>query len=887
MPCRIKNHRGKALFMTRIIFKNIFFLLIIGVPLTLEGQSILDKKVHFSAFQLPLTEALYELSVQADVNISFSAAFFDTTEKVNLKIGERSLGNILEIILANTGIGFREWEGNILLFRKPIPYIDLCGYVRDVENGEALPWATIFHPASGKGVQANAYGYYCLKLPTGNQQLEFSYVGYEKAEFTVKVKKGVKLDVNLHPSITFSEVVLVSAPVAKTVQEAPNQQNILTARLATFVAPGGEPDLLRMVQALPGVQSGADGFGGLHIRGGNADQNLILMDDVPVFNPSHTAGLFSIFNTSMVKSAVLTKGGFPARYGGRLSSVLEVRTKEGSLEKPSASVGIGLLATSIQLETPIVKDRISLILTGRRSQLDSFLRNRSMKKKAQEGKMGETNYHFFDANAKLHIRLSENDRLYLSYYTGRDRFADFSEKDSPVSDRKRMITGINYNYNWGNRIASLRWNHLYGKRLFSNTTFISSHFNYNSNIEDSGTSFYNDKKIIVNTEKVNFSSAMEAAALRSDFDFFYNESHHLKWGAGITRRVFVPSILNSVLEDDFIDSMQTFTTPLVLDSVDYAGTEVYTYLSDGWKGKKWEVNGGIYTSWFNAGKLNHFSLQPRLSIRFSCWEKTTLSVTASRMTQHLHLLTTTDAGLPNDLWVPATLKARPENAWQSTIGIHQKIKEAWLLNSEIYWKYMDGLLSYTDSVFSSTPAQTVDATSWESLAISGKGKSVGWEVLLEKNKGDLRGWISYTLSKTERKFNEDRPYRFDSRHVVHLTMAYRLANWLEANLSWAYQSGLPVRDFERLRTNFIFSDIFEVSNTRIQKDRLPAYHRLDLGIAANWTTGKLIHQISLGIYNAYNRKNAFLVFPAEDGTAWMKINSLPLLPSIRWTGKIH
>ena len=872
--------------ITTTCIKYLFFLLYIFASVSLEGQTILGKKVNFSISEMSIPDALSELIIRAGVNISFSPAFFDPAEKVSVESGYYNIKSILEIILKDTGIDFRVWEDNILLYRRENQYFTICGYVRDSETGEALPWTTVFHAISGKGVLANAYGYYCIKLPEGEQLLRFSNVGYEKLEVLVKVKKAEKLDADMRPSITWAAAVLVSSPVEKTVHEAPNQQNILASRLAIFTAPGGEPDLLRMVQALPGVQSGADGFGGLHIRGGNADQNLILLDDVPVFNPSHSAGLFSIFNTSLVKSAVLTKGGFPARYGGRLSSVLEIRTREGSLEKSSAAVGAGFLATSVYVETPVIKDRAALIIGGRRSHLDRFFKKRSRENKIGENKTGEAIYHFFDGNAKLNAQLSKNDRIYLSYYTGGDRFKDFAETGDTFNEHTSEIKRISYDYDWGNRITSLRWNHLFSKRLFSNTTLFSSKFNYNSKIEDS-ENIYIEKKLSFSTlERVQFSSDITESGLRSDFDFFLNDKHRLKWGTGVIHRVFVPSILNSVMEENFIDSMQTFTTPLTLDSVDYTGTEAYAYFSDGWKSEKWEVNGGLHAAWFKAGKFTNFSLEPRLSIRYFILKKTAISAATSRMTQFLHLLTTTDAGLPNDLWVPATAHAKPENAWQTTAGFHQKIGESWLLNTEFYWKKMSGLLSYTDSVLHTMSTQSVDASSWEELAVSGTGKSTGWEVLLEKNKGKLIGWASYTLSKTERNFNHKLPYRFDSRHVFHLVLAYHLSDWLEANAGWSFQSGLPARDFEQLRKNFIFSDIFETSTAKVENSRLPAYHRLDVGLSANFRTGKISHQLSLGVYNLYNRKNAFLAYPTANKKEWIKINALPLLPGVRWVARI-
>jgi hypothetical protein len=872
--------------MTARYAKRIVYSLNLLVILThnLHSQFLLDKRIDFAVSAKTVPDALFLLSEKADVNIVFSPNFFDKSEKITLNFQNQALRSIITAILKNTDYGFKESNGSILLSKKIIvEYYDLCGYVRDSESGEALSNTAVFDPKTGAGVLTNGYGYYCIKLKKGTTNLQFSYVGYTKQELTVPIKMGAKLDIALKPNITLKEVVLVSSLVDKKVQEAPSQQNILVGKLKTFASAGGEPDLFRILQGLPGVQSGADGFGGLHIRGGNADQNLILLDDVPVFNPSHSAGLFSIFNTSLIKSAVLTKGGFPARYGGRLSSVLEVRTKEGNLEKVSASAGVGFLATTASLEVPIVKNKVSLLLGGRRSHIDNYLKNTSRKQKELDGKTGELDYFFYDFNAKLNTILSEKDRLYLSLYTGSDKYTDFSNQKVIIDPFSTVQKSLDYGYTWGNRIASLRWNHLYSNKLFSNITLISSHFNYNSRIEKIDSFFSVTNKLIrINADETRFNSTINETALRADFDYFLNEKNRLKMGLGITNRQFIPSILSNEKLFNFVDSMTSFKTPLDIDSTNYGGWETYAYISDEWKYKNWEINAGIHATAFYTEGVSNLSLQPRLNVQYFIKPKTAVSFSGSRMTQFLHLLTTTDAGLPNDLWVPATAKSAPENAWQATVGVHQKLGDRWLLNTEIFAKKMTGLLTYKDSLFIQN--NTVDVKTWEDVAQTSKGTSIGWEVLLEKNKGNLTGWLSYTLSKAQRTYGNDvTPYRFDSRHVLHLNIAYHFADWLEASVAWAYQSGLPTADFQRLRDNFLFTDIFKTSDVTVKNNRLPAYHRLDVGLSTQFKTRKLNHQIQIGAYNIYNQKNAFLAFPSDKNKAsWTQINALPLMPSIRY-----
>jgi hypothetical protein len=879
--------------MTRCLTRTSLFIIALVATHALQGQSVLQKKITFAAHQKTIADALFELSEAADVNLVFSKNFFEDDQKVSISAKNEPLEQVLKEMLGGMEVVFREQGGSILFFRKPLELFDLSGFVRDAETGESLPGASVFDPSTGNGTVTNGYGFFSLKIKKGQHRLVVSYIGYEKAEAhaTVGSTKKKPLDLRLMPSASLGEVVVVSSVVAKKIQESPQQQAILMQRLSHFAAPGGEPDVLRHLQTLPGVQSGADGFGGLHIRGGNADQNLILLDDVAVFNPSHSAGLFSIFNMPTVKSATLSKGGFAARHGGRLSSVLDVRTREGSLERPSATLATSLIATSATIEAPIVKNRLSLLVGGRRSHVGAFLKNRSQNQKAATGGTGETGYFFFDANAKLHFRLSDKDRFYATFYTGGDLFDDFLLKNSNPDQHPNLYRrdSLGLSNDWGNRIGSLRWNHVFGERLFVNTTLVTSRFSFASDLTTAVDSrvIADDQVLTRERNLTRFSSDIAERAARVDFDFFQNEQNRLRFGAGATLRDFVPSILNSEIFEDFPDSMLSFRTPIAVDSTLYRGAEAFFYISNDWKKDNWEVNMGLYGGFFGSDSLKHFSPQPRLSLRYFLKNRTALTFSAARMTQFMHLLTTTDAGLPNDLWVPATKNVLPENAWVWTLGFQSEWGEKWLFNAEFYTKTMSGLLRYRTE----TPGgQQILADSWVELATPGSGASQGFEVLLEKHKGRVTGWLSYTASRTNRTFDTGKkPYQFDSRHTLHLVASLRLTRWLEANAGWSFQSGLPGEDLQQLRDNFLFSGIFEQGPASLRNGRLPAYHRLDVDLSATFRTGKwLRHQVSLGAYNVLNRKNAFFSFPTDPtGTEWRQVNALPFLPCLRWEVRVE
>ncbi len=862
----------------RYILSIVIFIL---AGFSIQGQSVLDKRIDFSADSISISDALLQLSNDHNINILFSSAFFNSGKRITLRLTNQKTSSVLHKILHKTNVVFKENHGSILLINKE--RFNIFGYIKDKESGEVLPGASVVDLLSGNGVTANGYGYYCVDLHKGKSKLQFSYVGYKTISKTFDATKNTNLNIDLSPSNYLKDVVILSSINSKSSQESSNQNSIFIKKINTFSVPGGEPDILRQLNLLPGVQNGTDGFGGLHIRGGNADQNLILLDDVPVFNPSHSIGLFSIFNTSIIKSAVLTKGGFPARYGGRLSSVLEVRTKEGNILKPSATIGLSFIATTATIETPVIKNKLSVLLSARRSHVDNYLRKISEKNKKNENKNGQTDYHFIDYNAKINFKLSHKDRFYLSYYSGHDSFEDITHSQSkPKEVYSTIKDSILYNYKWGNKIASLRWNHLFNNKLFSNSSFIYSNFKYGNNIINKNSKYLKEKKIEESIDSTLFNSEIEELSFRTDFDYFFNSDHRLKTGLGLTKRRFVPSILKINETINLVDSSNIFKTPIALKKINYSGIEYYGYLSDQFTIGKLQFNTGIRVSKFTISNKSNYSFQPRFTAKY--YKKSnTFSFSISKMNQFLHLLSTTDAGLPSDLWVPATSKVKPESAWISTIGYQHKFAKEWVLNTEIYYKTMHGLQFYIDSIFNQAN-QEINVDSWEDIINTGSGKSMGWEVLLEKYSGKLTGWISYTLSKSTRTvLNQETPYKYSSLHNFHIQLAYMISNNINLNLSWSYQSGLPADQHKQSQNNFLFADLFDKSSVDIKNNRLPAYHKLDIGISMGIMHKNFSHHLSIGLYNAYNRKNTLLIYRKNDNSnEWVKINSLPLIPSFRY-----
>ena len=443
------------------------------------AQTILEQKVDFNAKDLPLKKALIQLSRQINTGITFNGNIIpDKTISANFE--GKEVEEVLAHFLAKTSIQYKLVESQLVLYKvKRKQWYTISGYIKDGETGERLIAANIFDPKSQKGLASNEYGFFSITLPQGEQHLDFSFLGYATKSKKINLKKNTDLAINLKPSLTLKEVVVTSKGVNQDAFAIANQaNNVPITEMSNLPALGGETDILRTISLLPGVQTGTGGFGGVNIRGGSADQNLILLDGVPVYNATHLGGLFSIFNSSAIKSAKLYKGNFPARFGGRLSSVLDVRTKEGNQRKLAGEASLGLIAWSGTIEGPIVKDKSSFFFSVRRSIFDVFLRPISRKVKERKGDTGTTGHTFLDLNGKVNFYLGKKDQLFLSVYHGNDNFSDSNQS---------IIDGLDFrtiahrqDLDWGNTIGVLRWNHLFSDRLFANTTLNFSKFWFKS-----------------------------------------------------------------------------------------------------------------------------------------------------------------------------------------------------------------------------------------------------------------------------------------------------------------------------------------------------------------------------------------------------------------------
>ena len=785
----------------------------------------------------------------------------------------------------------------------PITYAQtytLNGYVRDAQSGEPLIQATVLNTATGAGVATNRYGYYSLTLATTDTlRLRFSYVGYAPATLRLALHQDTVINLELTSNNLLEEVV-VQAP-EDAVHER-TQMSVVSVRpeqVQTLPALLGEADILKTLQLMPGVQSGNEGTTGLYVRGGSPDQNLILLDGVPVYNVSHLFGFFSVFNPSSISYIELIKGGFPARYGGRLSSVLDIRMKEGNMKQFAGEANIGIISGSASIEGPIVKDKASFIISGRRTYLD--LVAKPLLKEFAGNDDDEVGYYFYDLNAKVNARLGQKHHVYLSAYTGNDN-AQISDQRDRFADRVQTISNDNFDLTWSNLTTAFRWNYVISPRWFSNTTLTYSRYDYNNDVTyettrrgilESGDPEQEREDTTYNFSRQRYRSSIKDWAGRIDVNFLPNPQHNVQAGVSLIQHTFNPGAVNYVFDTLGTDDIVAGDT--VLGSAIIDALEGFVYLEDQWQlFPRFSMNVGVHASAFQVESETYTSVQPRVSVRYLLGKTLALKASYARMTQYIHLLTNAGLGLPTDLWVPATERIRPQQAQQGVIGLAKTLPSGLQVSLEGYYKTMDNLLEYRDG------ADFLDVEEdWQDKVVVGEGRSYGAELLVEQRTGRLTGWLGYTLSWTDRQFEEVNfgerfPFRYDRRHDISLTGSYQWTKKLIVSATWVFGTGqaitLPVSSYDPIEiADFYFRDV--VSEGDIEEIRgrngfrMQPYHRLDLNIQhrkeKKW--GERIW--TLGVYNAYNRRNPFFIDrdTFEDGTKqFVQYTLFPILPAISY-----
>ncbi len=752
------------------------------------------------------------------------------------------------------------------------------GYVEDADSRERIIGVNLYLEGTTIGTISNTFGFYSLSLKPGDYTIVASFIGYQTIRKTITLdSKNLKLDFELKELVEQLEEVVVTAEEQQVERVQMSQIQLSTAEIKKIPAFLGEVDIIRAIQLLPGVQSGNEGTTGFYVRGGSPDQNLILLDGVPVYNASHLFGFFSVFNADAIKNVNLTKGGFPARFGGRLSSVLEIDMKEGNLREFHGEGSLGLISSKFTFEGPIWKDRTSFIISGRRTYYDILARPF-----IPEGQ--EFGYYFADLNAKLNHIISRKDRLYASYYNGID---DFSFREEYQEDPFFGGSGEGYDesgLNWGNHTAALRWNHLFNDKLFSNLTATFSQYKFSIGFE----SYYND-----GTEESSsgfeYFSMIRDYGLRYDFEYSLNKHHQLKFGASYTHHTFRPGVAQ--VEENFngerIDSILDLSIPVLAH-------DAFLYIEDDWRiTDRWRVNFGLhYSLYLTDDNAFYHNLQPRISSRFLIRDDWSVKASYAVMNQYVHLLSNSGIGLPTDLWVSSTAKVAPQWSDQIAIGTSKALfNNQYELSAESYYKTMRNLIEYKEG------ASFIATTDWQNtVETDGVGEAYGLEVLFRKKKGKTTGWIGYTLAWSNRQFSnlnngEWYPYRYDRRHDVSVVLNHQFSENFDIGLTWVYGTGntftAPIARILLLGQQAGFGQVYERFSDR-NGLRMPPYHRMDLGFNWHKKTSWGERTWNISVYNVYSRNNPFFLYISENFNGDKRVNQVslfPIIPSISYQFK--
>jgi CarboxypepD_reg-like domain/TonB-dependent Receptor Plug Domain len=735
--------------------------------------------------------------------------------------------------------------------------VTISGTITERGSREQLIGVNVFVLGTTIGTSSNQFGYYSLTIPQSDSAtMVYSYVGYEPLQKKLLLNKNYIENISLESSQMLNEVVVSAKKnddrVSDNVQmgqiEIPINQ---IKKIPTLL---GEKDVLKVLQLMPGVQKGSEGQAGIYVRGGGPDQNLIILDDAVVYNANHLFGFFSTFNGDALKSVELTKAGFPAKYGGRLSSVIDLNMKDGNKEKFSGEGGIGLISSRLVLEGPIknkkgLPAKASFLLSARRTYLDAIIKPILLLKQKGEENKQLAGYFFHDYTAKFNYEINAKNKLYLSGYFGKDKF---------YANVKDKTSVLNSSINWGNTTSTLRWNHIYNQKLFSNTSLIYSNFNFGVINNQSYFDKAGDKVF-----ELKYDSGVRDFALKQDFDYFVDAKNTLRFGVQTTQHRFNPSaIVLKNTQSKLFESRSNVVNSL----------ETAIYVEDQLQASaNLKMNIGLRAANYLVNKKAYFNLEPRLGIAIKPKPDLAIKGSYARMNQNIHLLSNTGLGLPTDLWVPATAKVKPQQSDQWSVGIAKDLNQGLTLTVESYYKTMKNIINYKDgaSFLDIDDPNNREATKqdWQDKVARGTGNSYGFEILLQKKTGRFSGWIGYTWSKTQWTFPElnfGKPFfpKYDRRHDISIVGIYELKKNITLSGTWVYGTGnalaVPLAEYSSpLLSEFGLTT--RNTNEYGQKNsfRAEPYHRFDLGIQFHKKVGKHDRTWDFSIYNLYSRKNPF------------------------------
>ncbi len=745
--------------------------------------------------------------------------------------------------------------------------IRITGTVYDSDSQEKLIGAEVYEFFSQKGTVTNEFGLFNLSVPYRDTlKLGISYLGYKTEILYLTGNKNYHLKIQLKPGEELDEVIIeVNAPNRIDRNPEVSKTTLNISQIQAVPSVMSEPDLIKVIQRLPGVQPGVEGFSGMYVRGGSIDQNLILLDDVPLYYVNHLGGFLSVFNTDAINQVTLYKAGFPAKYGNRLSSVLDIRMRDGNKKSYHGGVHAGILSWKFNLEGPIVKNKTSFIISARRFPYD--LLTRLIGAFSDEGSGG---YTFYDMNAKLNHRFSEKDQIYLSWYLGDDAFSWRLNEDGYKSKSR---------VGWGNHMLAFKWAHVFENGIFMNTTASYTRYRF-------GVSFEEEDRDFSESYQINYYSGIKDYGIKSDLEWEISEKLKFTGGAGYVQYHFIPGTTRFKTNDSGVSN------DTVIGNLNFYSSNWHAYLSARYKfSKKWEMETGIRGNLYLTGPKTFQSWEPRINFKYQLNDNSSVKISYMKVNQNLHLLTSGGLGTPVDLWMPATALVPPGMSWQVTGGYYRSFNHnLYALSVEAYYKEMNNQITYKPG----TSFFSFSFDNWENLVEKGgNGKSYGVEIYAEKKRGKWTGMFAYTWSKSLQHFrfiNNGKPYpfRFDRRHSIDLSFQYQIKPNVNFSAAWTFGSGYPFSlpigkvSVKEDYTYYYFFIYKEKNNYRMR-----AYHRLDVSMQFHKKKRKGERTWTIGIFNVYNRQNPVFydLDYSNNGFEIVQISFFPFIPSVSYTYK--
>lgn len=728
--------------------------------------------------------------------------------------------------------------------------VTLSGYLKNKANGEALIGATVYIPQLRTGVITNPYGFYSISVPSGTYSINFSFIGYQTQSPFVNLTSSKQMNIMLEEETKqIDEVVVTGEKKNRNVENLQMSmekvQVKMIRKLPSFM---GEVDVIKSITLLPGIQNGGEGSSGLYVRGGGPDENLMMLDEAPVYNASHLLGFFSVFNSDAINDVQVYKGGIPAEYGGKASSVIDIRMKDGNSQKLGVNGGIGNISSRLTVEAPIIKDKWSFIVSGRRTYADFLGKLIGIEA------LKENQLYFYDLNLKTNAQINDKNRLYLSAYTGSDYFK----------------VGESIYMRWGNLTSTARWNHLFSSKLFSNTSLIFSRYNYNLGVPGSGA------------DQFDWTSQISDYNFKEDFTWYLNAKNKLTLGFNLIYHHFEPGQIDANEKSYFSDLKLTNYNALdhsvYVSNEQSIGTKLtlryglrYSYFQQIGKGKVREYlnpdkpneNEVIGTKEYGSGKLvppAYHNLEPRLALKYMLNPESSVKASYNRMVQNLHLISNTNSPTPLDIWLPSSTYIKPLIANQVGLGYFRNFnKNMFETSAEVYYKKMENVIDYVDG------AELFLKENLETELLRGSGHAYGLELYAKKQEGRLTGWLSYTLARSMRKIpgiNEGKAYpsSYDRTHNISLVTNYDLSKRWNLSTSWIFATGNPT-SFPIAKYNVQGNSMYYYSSRN--GNRIPDYHRLDISLTYDFKKNehrKVKQSINFSIYNLYARRNAYSVY---------------------------